>query len=82
MMERILEQQQPVSTTLTQLQKGDLMPTDIEITTMYDFTQFMKPSVQMTEAIGGENWANISFDLSFIKSPTKSYLVLKMILHW
>jgi len=33
MMERILEQQQPLS----QLQKSDLMPTDSEISTMYNF---------------------------------------------
>jgi len=50
MMECILEQQQPVSATLKQLRKGDLMPTDTEITTMYDFIQFMKSFVQMTEA--------------------------------
>jgi len=34
MIERILEQQQPVSATLAQLQKGDLMPTDTEISTL------------------------------------------------
>jgi len=54
MMERILD----ISATLTQLRKGDLMPTDTEITAIYDFIQFMKPFVQMTEAIGGEKWGN------------------------
>jgi len=60
MMEHILEQQQPISATLTQLRKGDLMHTDTEITTMYDFIQFMQPFVQMTEAIGCEKWVTIS----------------------
>ena len=59
-MKRILEQQQPLSATLSQLRKSDLMPTDSEINTMYDFVQFMKPFVEMTEAIGSEKWASIS----------------------
>ena len=55
MMERVIEQQQPLSATLSQIRKGDLMPTDSEISAMYSFVEFMKPFVQMTEAIGGKS---------------------------
>jgi len=74
MIERILEQQQPVSSTLAQLRKGDLMPTDTEISTLHDFVQFMKPFVQMTEAIGGEKWVTILSVRLLIHKITKKIL--------
>jgi len=82
MMERMLEQQQLVSATLPQLRKGDLMPTDTEISTLYDFVQFMKPFVQMTEAIGGKKWVTILSVRPLIHKITRSHLVLKMTPHW
>ena len=75
MMERILEQQQPLSATLSQLRKSDLMPTDSEISTMYDFVQFMKPFVEITEAIGSEKWAFISSVRPLIYQITNKYLL-------
>ena len=42
------------------------MPTDSEISAMYNFVEFMKPFVQMTEAIGGEKWVTISSMRSLI----------------
>ena len=57
MMEKVLEQQQPLSAALSQVRKVDHMPTDSE---MYDFVKPMKPFVEMTEAIGGEKWVTIS----------------------
>jgi len=74
MMECILVQQQPVSATLAQLRKGDLMPTDTEISTLYDLVQFMKPFVQMTEAVGGEKWVTISSVRPLIHKITNKIL--------
>ena len=74
MMERILEQQQPLSATLSQIQKVDLMPTDSEISAMYDFVKFMKPFAEMTEAIGGEKWVTISSVRPLIHKITQVFL--------
>ena len=60
MMERILEQQQPMCATLLELKKGDLMPTDREFSTLEAFKEVMKPIVEITEAIGAEQWVTIS----------------------
>ena len=59
MMERVLEQQQLLSAALSHIRKGD-RPTDSEISAMYNSVEFMKPFVQMTEAIGGKKWITIS----------------------
>ena len=74
MMERVLEQQQPLSATLSQIRKGDLMPTDSEISAMYDFIKFMRPFVEMTEAIGGEKWVTISSVRPLIHKITHDFL--------
>ena len=54
MIERILEQQQPLCITLLVLKKGDFMPTDIELSNIELFIQVMKPIVEITEALGAQ----------------------------
>ena len=60
MVERVLEQQQPLCATLLELRKGDLMPSDAEFTIMENYVQIMKPLVDITEAVGAEKWVTIS----------------------
>ena len=60
MAERILNQQQPICATLMELRKGELMPTDAEFKTLECFVEVMKPFVDITEALGAENWVTIS----------------------
>ena len=54
MINRILEQQQPLCTTLIEIRKPELMPTNTEISTMEAFVDVMKPIVEITEKIRGE----------------------------
>ena len=56
MVQRVLEQQQPLCATLL----GDLMPSDSEFDTMEKYVIVMKPLVEITEAIGAEQWVTIS----------------------
>lgn len=81
MMNRILEQQQPICATLLALRKGDLMPSDTKFATIEVFISVMKPFVEITEAIGGEKWITIStirpnlhrlLESSFIPSTDES----------
>ena len=60
MVQRVLEQQQPLCATLFELKKGDLMPSDSEFDTMENYTIVMKPLVDLTEALGAEYWITIS----------------------
>ena len=60
MVERVLEQQQPLCATLFELRKGDLMPSDAEFSAMECYKDVMKPLVDVTEAIGAEKWVTIS----------------------
>ena len=60
MVQRVLEQQQPLCATLLELKKGDLMPSDVEFSMMEDYVEIMKPLVDITEAIGAEKWVTIS----------------------
>ena len=60
MVARILEQQQPLCTTLLELKKGDLMPTDTEFANMELFVKTMKPIVDITEALGAQKYVTIS----------------------
>ena len=55
MIERIIQQQQPICATLLQMKKTDLMPTDAEIIIMEIFLEVMKTLVLITEVMGGEN---------------------------
>ena len=50
------------------------MPTDSEISVMYDFVKFMKPFVEMTEAIGGEKWVTILSVRPLIHKITQAFL--------
>lgn len=60
MVQRVLEQQQPLCATLLELKKGDLMPSDSKFDTMEKYVIVMKPLVEITEAIGTEQWVTIS----------------------
>ena len=60
MIERVVEQQQPICAALLELRKGELMPSDHEFAAMSDFLSVMKPFVQITEALGGEEWITIT----------------------
>ena len=60
MVNRILEQQQPLCATLIEIHKPELMPTDTEISTMEAFVDVMKPIVKIAEKIGGEKQLTIS----------------------
>ena len=60
MIERIVEQQQPICAALLELRKGELMPSDNEFAAMSDFLSIMEPVVQITEALGGEEWITIT----------------------
>ena len=60
MVARVLEQQQPLCTTLLELKKGDLMPTDTEFANMELFVKTLKPIVDITEALGARKYVTIS----------------------
>ena len=60
MIKRVVEQQQPVCAALLELRKGELMPSDHEFAAMSDFLSVMEPFVQITEALGGEEWITIT----------------------
>jgi len=60
MVNRILEQQQPLCATLIEIRKPELMPTDTEISTMEAFVEVMKPIVEITEKVGGEKQVTLS----------------------
>ena len=60
MIERVLEQQQPLCAALLALKKGDLMPSDTEFAVMETYVEIMKPLVTVTEGIGAQKWVTIS----------------------
>jgi len=47
--------QQPICAALLKLKRGELMPSDTELAAMSDYLSIMKPLVQITEGLGGEN---------------------------
>ena len=59
MLKRILKQQQPLFSTLIEIYKSDLMPSDAEITVMEAFVAVMDPIVNITEVICGEKWVTL-----------------------
>ncbi len=75
MMERIIEQQQPLCATLLELHKADLMPSDTEFSTLETFVSVMKPLVDITEAIGGEKWITISTVRPLLHKLLQSHLL-------
>ena len=60
MIDRLLQQQQPVCAALIEVKKADLTPSDGEITVMKTLMEVLQPIVQITEAIGGEKLATVS----------------------
>ena len=74
MVERIISQQQPLCATLLELRRGDLMPSDAELSTMEAFCRVMKPLVSITEAIGAEKWVTISSVRPLLHKLLNSYL--------
>ena len=51
MIQRALEQQQPLCVTILELKKGDLIPTNVEFSNMELFMQVMKSIVEITKAL-------------------------------
>ena len=74
MVERILSQQQPLCAALSELHKGDMMPSDAEFSTLEAFIKVMKPLVIITEDIGAEKWVTISVVRLVIHKLLESYL--------
>ena len=60
MIQRVLEQQQPLCATVLELKKGDLMPTDVEFSNMELFVQVMKSIVEINEALKVQKYVAIS----------------------
>ena len=78
MVQRVLEQQQPLCATLLELKKGDLMPSDAEFSTMETYVEVMKPLVVITEALGAEKWVTISMVRPLLYKLLKVHLVSKL----
>ena len=74
MINRILEQQQPLCATLIEIRKPELMPTDTKISTMEAFVDVMKPIVEITEKIGGEKQVTLSAVRPLIYKLLTKYL--------
>ena len=55
MIERIMTQQQPLCTTLLEIRRGDLMPSEAEFVAMECFIMILKPLVEITETMGAKN---------------------------
>ena len=60
MIDRLLQQQQPVCAAFIEVKKANLMPSDAEITVMKTLMEVLQPMVQVTEAIGGEKLVTVS----------------------
>ena len=56
------------------LRRGDMMPTDEEFATMEIFVEVMKPLVDITEALGAQQWATISTVRPLLHKPLNSCL--------
>ena len=59
MVERV-QQQQLICAALLELRKREFMPSNYEFAAMSDFLTVMEPLVQITEALGGEEWITIT----------------------
>ena len=77
MMERIIQQQQPLCAALLELRKTDLIPSDTEITSMEVFVEIMRPIVEITEVIGGEKRVTISAVRPLLHKLMNKHLALK-----
>jgi len=72
MVQRILQQQQPLCACLLDLQKGDPMPSEREFAVMKSYCMVMKPLVETTEAVGAEKWITVCMS----SSSQTSHLIL------
>ena len=61
--------------TLLEIHKTDLMPTDAEFNSLEEFVKVMKPLVDITEAIGSEQWITISTMRPILSKLTEAHLV-------
>ena len=77
MVQRVLEQQQPLRATLLELKRGDLMPSDAEFSTIDTYVEVMKPLVVITEALGEEKWVTSSTVRPLLYKLLKVRLVSK-----
>ena len=60
MLDRLLQQHQPLCAALIEIKKTELMPSDAEISAMETFLEVLKPIVEITETLGGERVVTIS----------------------
>ena len=60
MLERVLEQQQPLCATLIEIRRSDLIPTETEISSMETFVEAMRPIAEITDVMGKEKRASFS----------------------
>ena len=77
MVQRVLEQQEPHCATLSELKKGDLMPSDVEFSIMESYVEIMKPLVEITESIGAKKWVTISTIRPLLHKLLKVHLTSK-----
>ena len=74
MINRILEQQQPLCATLIEICKPELMPTSTEISAMEAFVDVMKSIVEIREKIRGEKQVTLSVVRPLIYKLLTKYL--------
>ena len=60
MVERLIQQQQPLCAALIEVKKTELMPSDVEVSVMETFLEVLKPIVEITETLGGEKLVTMS----------------------
>ena len=77
MMERILQQQQPLCATLIEIRRSDLMPTDAEISNMEGFVEAMQPFAEITEVMGKEKQVSFSAVRLFLFKLLSIHLIEK-----
>ena len=84
MLERVLEQQQPLCATLIEIRRSDLIPTETEISSMETFVEAMRPIAEITEVMGKEKRVSFSavrlflyklLDIHLIEKPTDSNIM-------
>ena len=75
MLERILQQQQPLCATLIEIHRSDLMPTDTEIYNMESFVEAMRPFAEITEVMGKEKQVSFSAVRLFLYKLLSIHLI-------
>ena len=78
MMERILQQQQPLCATLIEIRRSDLMPTDAEISNMEGFVEAIQPFAEITEVMGKEKQVSFSAVWLFLYKLLSIHLIEKL----